>query len=90
MPADGSFTPEERGTGNRATLTPFDRAFLESPPVYEESAAPPRAETSPPRVWVPSAERRASARRLFAIIGGSATLVLALALVRLVWAALLR
>ncbi len=87
MVPDGAFTVEEVGTGNRASLTPFDRAFLDSPPTYEEESDSLFADAPRPRA-VPSPERRAAARRLFVLIGGSAVLVLVLALLRVLWRAL--
>lgn len=87
MAAHGAFTADEIGTGNRATLTPSDRAFLESPPTYEEGGSllpePPRVE-----LRTPSPQRRLSSLLLFITIAGSATLVLGLAALRLIGSAL--
>jgi hypothetical protein len=66
--------------GERVTLTPSDRAFLESPPTYEEGGSLlPRS--LPPRA-VPSQARRLRSRLLFFAIGGSAAAVLVLAALR--------
>jgi hypothetical protein len=87
MPPDGAWTLDEVGTGNRVTLTPFDHAFLESPPTYEEGES-----TATDAHFVarraPSPERVAAARRLFVLIAGSALLVLFLATLRVLWRAL--
>ena len=90
MAADGAFSLEEVGTGSRATLTPSDRAFLESPPAYEEEdeSIVPEA-PSQRELPTPSARRRVSSLLLFVVITGGATLVLALAGLRLVARALL-
>src|ERR1044071_4731427 len=67
-----------RDTGDRATLTPYDRAFLESPPTYEEGESlPPPA---PVVVAGPSTARRVFSLLLFVAIAGSASAVLGLAL----------
>jgi hypothetical protein len=89
MAAHGAFTADEIGTGNRATLTPSDRAFLESPPTYEEGGSL-LPEPEPPRVELrtPSPERRRSSLLLFVAITGSACVVLGLAALRLVGSAL--
>jgi hypothetical protein len=67
--------------GDRATLTPTDRAFLESAPAYEErgSLLPSLA---PPPVHVPSTARRVLSLLLFVVIAGAATGVLVLAVMR--------
>ena len=76
-----TFPAEEYGSGSGGTLTPFDRAFLESPPAYEEGRAPSVVEPIPaPRV--PSARRRISSLLLFSEIAGGCSLVLALAVLR--------
>jgi hypothetical protein len=76
-----TFPAEEYGSGSRVTLTPSDRAFLESPPTYEEGGSPSIAPPIPaPRE--PSAARRVSALLLFTVIAGGASLVLVLAVVR--------
>lgn len=83
MAADAAFSLEEVGTGSRATLTPHDRAFLESPPSYEELETP-LSVAPPARVLpTPSARRRASSLILFSVIAGGAVLVLVLAALRL-------
>jgi len=87
---DGALTINEIGSGDRVSLTSFDLAFLDGPPTYEEGGSLLPEEEAPAPVWVPSAERRAAALRLFFIIGGSAVLVLVLALLRLLWGALSR
>ena len=76
-----TFTAEERGTGSRVTLTPFDRAFLESPPTYEEGGSLVAEEPLPARP-VPSSARRISSLLLFSVIAGGASLLLGLALLR--------
>lgn len=76
-----TFPAEEYGSGSRATLTPFDRAFLESPPTYEEGGSPSVVE--PILVHpAPSVRRRISSLLLFSVIAGGASLVLALAVLR--------
>lgn len=66
--------------GDRATLTPYDRAFLESPPTYEEggSLLPP----DPVVLHKPSTARRVFSLLLFVAIAGSACAVLGLAVLR--------
>jgi hypothetical protein len=88
MASDGAFTVDEIGTGNRATFSPSDRAFLESPPTYEEGGSlsledAPRTElrTTPPARRVPSL-------LLFVGIAGTASLVLVLAALRMAMRAL--
>ena len=84
MAPHGAFTAEEIGTGSRATLTPSDRAFLESAPTYEESgllSSLPSAPSAPVRPK-PSLARRVSSLLLFTVIGGGASLVLVLAALR--------
>jgi hypothetical protein len=76
-----TFPAEEYGSGSRNTLTPFDRAFLESPPTYEEGGSPSLAEQLPLRS-VPSPARRVSSLLLFTVIAGGSSLVLALAVLR--------
>jgi hypothetical protein len=66
---------------DRVTLTPTDRAFLESPPTYEEGGSllpslPPAA------LPAPSTARRVLSLLLFVAIAGSATAVLVLAVLR--------
>jgi hypothetical protein len=64
--------------GDRATLTPYDRAFLESPPTYEEgeSLLP---SVAPPARARPSTARRVLSLMLFVVIAGAALAVLGLA-----------
>jgi len=66
--------------GERVSLTPNDRAFLESPPTYEEGASllPPG-----PALPVPSTARRVLSLLLFVAIAGSASAVLGLAVLRM-------
>jgi len=66
---------------DRATLTPYDRAFLESPPTYEEgrSLLPPEPVMLTP---APSAARRVLSLVLFVAIAGSAAAVLSLAVLQ--------
>ena len=71
----------QRSGGDRATLTPTDRAFLESPPAYEESALPIES-LAPPALPKPSLTRRILSLMLFVVIVGSASAVLALAIMR--------
>ena len=65
----------------RVTLTPSDRAFLESPPTFEEggSLLPPEPVALP----APSRLRRAFALLLFTLIIGAALAVLGLAATRM-------
>lgn len=77
-----TFPAEEYGSGSRATLTPFDRAFLESPPTYEEGGSPSIAPSPVAARPVPSAKRRISSLLLFSVIAGGASLVLVLAVLR--------
>jgi len=76
------------GDGDRATLTPDDRAFLESVPTYAEeeglSLPPPAAVMVP----VPSTARRVFSLLLFVAIAGSASAVLGLAVLRMLGRAL--
>jgi hypothetical protein len=73
---------ELSGEGDRATLTPDDRAFLESVPSYGESEAltslPP-----PPALPAPSRTRRVMSLLLFATIATGACAVLGLAVLRM-------
>ncbi len=82
-----SFPAKEHGSGSRVTLTPFDRAFLESPPSYEEGGSPSVVEPLPPR-REPSPARRVSSLLLFSVIAGGSSLVLGLAVLRGVFEAL--
>jgi hypothetical protein len=77
-----TFPAEEHGSGSRVTLTAADRAFLESPPRYDEGGA--LLEPPPPPRSVPTPARRISALLLFSAIAGGASLVLVLAVVRVV------
>jgi hypothetical protein len=76
---------EPGSDGDRATLTPYDCAFLESPPTYEGGASllPPE-----PVRPVPSTARRVLSLLLFVAIAGSASAVLGLAVLRLLGRAL--
>lgn len=80
-------TREAEAAGDRATLTPDDHAFLESAPAYEQAAslAPPPEQVLQPR---PSGLRRALSLLLFVTIAGSASAVLALAVLRFLGRAL--
>jgi hypothetical protein len=66
---------------DRATLTPSDRAFLESPPTYEEGGSL-LASIAPPPAPTPSTLRRVMSLMLFVAIAGAATSVLVLAVLR--------
>jgi hypothetical protein len=77
----------DAGEGDRATLTPYDRAFLESVPTYENEegvSLPPPAAVVP----VPSTARRVFSLLLFVAIAGSASAVLGLAVLRMLGRAL--
>lgn len=88
MASHGAFTADEIGTGSRATLTPSDRAFLESPPTYEEGGSLlPDPPAVPVRV-APSPARRVSSLLLFTVIVGGASVVLGLAVLRFLGLAL--
>jgi len=80
--SDG-FSAEELGTGSRATLTPFDRAFLESAPTYDDSGIPLPSVAPPPAVLEPPRERRLVSLLLFVGITGTASALLGLAVLRL-------
>jgi hypothetical protein len=67
---------------DRATLTPSDRAFLESPPTYEEGGSL-LPSLQPPPTPVPSTLRRVMSLMLFVAIAGSASAVLVMAVMRL-------
>jgi hypothetical protein len=73
---------EASAEGDRATLTPDDRAFLESVPSYEEAEAltslPP-----PPALPAPSTMRRVASLLLFVTIATGACAVLGLAALRM-------
>lgn len=74
--------------GDRATLTPSDRAFLESPPTYDEgeSLVP---SVAPPALPTPSTARRVVSWMLFVVIAGAASAVLGLAVLRYLGSSLL-
>ena len=80
---DDGFSAEEIGTAVRATLTPSDRAFLESAPTYEEGGSPLPSAAPPPPLPKPSPQRRVLSLLLFVAITGSASAVLGLAVLRL-------
>jgi hypothetical protein len=67
--------------GERASLTPSDHAFLESPPTYEEGGSL-LPSLPPPPLPTPSGLRRVGSLLLFVTIAGSASAVLALAVLR--------
>lgn len=67
--------------GDRATLTPYDRAFLESPPTYEEGGSL-LPSLPPPSLPAPSTARRVLSLLLFVVIAGGASTVLGLAAMR--------
>ncbi|HEX2869728.1 MAG TPA: hypothetical protein VHP33_00705 [Polyangiaceae bacterium] len=66
---------------DRATLTPSDRAFLESPPTYEEGGSL-LLSVAPPALPTPSTARRLLSLMLFVVIAGAASAVLGLAVLR--------
>ncbi len=88
MDLNDGFSAEELGTGVRATLTPSDRAFLESAPTYEEGGSPLPSVTPPAPPADPSPQRRVLSLLLFVAITGSASAVLGLAVLRLLGLAL--
>lgn len=88
MDLDNGFSAEEIGTGMRATLTPSDRAFLESAPTYEEGGSPLPSVAPPPALPKPSPQRRVLSLLLFVTIVGGASAVLGLAALRLLGHAL--
>lgn len=73
---------EPASDGDRATLTPGDRAFLESIPAYDE-APEELASLAPPPLPTPSTLRRVVSLLLFVTIGGGACAVLGLAVLRM-------
>jgi hypothetical protein len=77
------FSADEVGTGVRATLTPYDRAFLESAPTYEEGGSPLPSVTPPAPLAKSSPQRRVLSLLLFVTITGGASAVLGLAVLRL-------
>src|SRR5258706_13519519 len=74
-------TQARREGEDRATLTPYDRAFLESPPTYEEGGSV-SDELETPSLPAPSMLRRVASLLLFVAIAGSASAVLVLAVFR--------
>ena len=81
MTSHDAFSAEEVGTGSRATLTPIDRAFLESAPSYDEDELLVRSLVPAP-LPAPSTGRRVLSLLLFVAIAGAASGVLALAVLR--------
>ena len=68
--------------GDRATLAPAERAFLDNPPSYEgepEAAA----SLAPPPDYAPSRTRRIMSMLLFVVITSGACAVLGLAVLRM-------
>jgi hypothetical protein len=72
----------ETGEDDRATLTPHDRAFLDSEPAYGEGESM-LASLPPPALPAPSLMRRAMSLMLFVTIAGGASAVLILAVLRM-------
>lgn len=62
-------------------MTPSDRAFLESPPTYEEGGSL-LPSVVPPALPTPSTARRVLSLMLFVVIAGAASAVLGLAALR--------
>ena len=79
---------EASADGDRATLTPDDRAFLESIPSYEEAEATVSL-APPPVLPAPSMARRVVSLLLFATIATGACAVLGLAVLRMLGVAVL-
>ena len=79
---------EVSSEGDRATLTPGDRAFLESVPSYDEDVALTSL-SPPPALPVPSTMRRVTSLLLFVIIATGACAVLGLAVLRMLGKAVL-
>lgn len=73
---------KDASRGDRATLAPAERAFLDSPPSYEEEA-PVVPSIAPPPVHVPSLTRRIMSMLLFVVITSGACAVLGLAVMRM-------
>lgn len=71
---------KEASRGDRATLAPAERSFLENPPGYDEEPAPSLA---PPPVYAPSRTRRVLSMMLFVVITSGACAVLGLAILRM-------
>lgn len=82
-----TFPAEESGSGSRITWTPFDRAFLESPPTYEEGGSLSVVEPIAAHPG-PSPARRISSLLLFSVIAGGASLLLVAAVLRGVFSAI--
>jgi hypothetical protein len=72
---------KDASRGDRATLAPAERAFLDSPPSYEEPPLVPSI--APPPVYVPSLTRRITSMLLFVVITSGACAVLGLAVMRM-------
>jgi hypothetical protein len=68
--------------GDRVTLTPDDKAFLESAPSYEERLSL-IASLAPPPMPTPSMTRRIFSMLLFVIIAGGACAILGMAVLRM-------
>jgi hypothetical protein len=66
----------------RVSLTPEDRAFLESEPGYDERLSL-LASLAPPSMRTPSMMRRIFSMLLFVVIAGGACVVLGLAVLRM-------
>jgi hypothetical protein len=71
---------EASRSGERATLAPAERAFLESIPSYDE---PPPSSLAPPPLPTPSMTRRIVSTLLFVVITTAACAVLGLAVLRM-------
>ncbi|HKY35966.1 MAG TPA: hypothetical protein VJN18_08510 [Polyangiaceae bacterium] len=82
MASSNAFPPREYGSGAHANLTQADRAFLDSPPMYEESASA-LASLPAPALPAPSLARSLLSKLLFVMIAGSACAVLVLAVMRM-------
>ena len=67
--------------GDRATLAPAEKAFLDTPPSYEQE--PPAPSLAPPPTYVPSTTRRILSMLLFVTITSGACAVLGLAILRM-------
>jgi hypothetical protein len=80
--SNDGFSADEVGTGVRATLTPFDRAFLESPPADGEGDPALASTAPPPLMSQPPTARRVLSLLLFVGITGGAAVVLGLAALR--------
>ena len=82
MALSSAFPPQEYGSGTRASLTPADRAFLESDPTYDDGASLPPSIAAPP-MPTPSLARRILSKLLFVAIVSGACYVLGLAILRM-------